>query len=73
VNSNIFGRSVHHVKVLRALDWLDEQIIEVKDKVNQIIALQGGATANSIRQLRAWLEGQVKNSKSIYSCYKGIY
>jgi OmpA family len=72
-NPNFFGNHIEDIRVLGSLDWLDDQIIQVKDKVNEILALQGGATKRSIEQLRSWLEDRVKDSKSIYNCYKGIF
>ncbi len=70
---NNFGDQVEDIRVLRSLDWLDDQIIQTKGTINQIIGTQQGATKKAIEQLTFWMHSQLKNNKSVFSCYSEVF
>ena len=55
--------------IWRTLVRVEEEINQGLAKINQFIHTHGAATPIRVQRMRDWAHGQIKNARSIYSCY----
>jgi hypothetical protein len=81
LDPGLFGPQIPDDRVIRNLEWLDEEIAGGVVKMIQIMDYAQGAEwglgllalANAFKQFNAWVMTQLKDQASIYSCYADLF